>query len=101
MIRPARPEDADAIAALFRRSYGTLTFLPTLHTPEEDRRHFADVMARAEVRVAEEDGRLLGFSALAGDVLELLYVDPDAHGRGIGRALLEQAKRRRPVFASR
>ena len=96
MIRRARPEDAGAIAALFRRSYGTLTFLPTLHTPDEDRRHFAGLMTKAELWVAEEDDRLLGFAALAGDVLELLYVHPHVHGRGIGTALLEQAKRRRP-----
>jgi ribosomal protein S18 acetylase RimI-like enzyme len=96
VIRRATAADADAIAALFRRSFGTLTFLPTLHTPDEDRRHFADVMSRADFWVAEEDERLLGYAALDGEVLEGLYVEPDAQGRGVGSALLDHVKRERP-----
>jgi putative acetyltransferase len=96
VIRRATGDDADAIAALFRRSFGTLTFLPTLHTPEEDRAHFARRIAEAEVWAAEEDGRVVGFASLSGDLLADLYVDPDAHGRGVGSALLDHAKARRP-----
>src|SRR5689334_614849 len=96
MIRRARPEESDAIAALFRRSFGTLTFLPTLHTPEEDRRFFARVVRDDEVWVAEEDGRLIGFAALSGEMLEHLYVEPGEDGRGIGSALLDRAKLERP-----
>ena len=96
MIRPAVSEDSRQIAALFRRSYGTLTFLPTLHTPDEDRRHFSRLLENAEVWVAEEDGSLLGFAALEGDALELLYVEPGAQGRGIGSALLGHVKSLRP-----
>jgi GNAT superfamily N-acetyltransferase len=84
------------VAALFRRSFGTLTFLPTLHTPEEDREHFGRVVAEQEVWVAEEDGRVLGFAGLTDDMLSHLYVEPEAQGRGIGGALLDQAKERRP-----
>ena len=86
----------NAIAALFRRSFGTLTFLPTLHTPEEDRGFFRGVVADGEVWVWEEGGVVLGFAALAGDELTHLYVEPDAHGRGIGGALMDRAKERRP-----
>ena len=96
MIRRAGPEDVHAIAALFRRSFGTLTFLPTLHTPEEDRAFFAGVLADGEVWAWDEDGRILGFSALRARELTHLYVEPEAQGRGIGRALLEHAKARRP-----
>src|SRR5690348_18091950 len=96
MIRRGRPDDADAIAAMFRRSFGTLTFLPTLHTPEEDRRHFAKVLAEGEVWVAEEGGRLVGFAALSEELLEFLYVEPADHGRGVGSALLDRAKLARP-----
>ena len=97
MIRRARVEDVNAIAALFRRSFGTLTFLPTLHTPEEDRAYFGGIVAEREVWVWEEDGSILGFAALEDDELTHIYVEPDAHGRGIGAALMERVKERRPA----
>ena len=96
MLRRATAEDGPEIAILFRRSFGTLTFLPTLHTPEEDRAHFGRIVAEQEVWVWEESGRILGFASLTEDELTNLYVDPDAHGRGVGGALLDRAKERRP-----
>lgn len=96
MIRRAGPEDVVAIAALFRRSFGTLTFLPTLHTPDEDRVFFGTVVRDDEVWVWEDDSRVLGFVAVAEVMLDHLYVDPEVHGRGIGTALLGRAKERRP-----
>jgi ribosomal protein S18 acetylase RimI-like enzyme len=96
VIRRAGLEDVNAIAALFRRSFGTLTFLPTLHTPEEDQAYFGGIVADSEVWVWEEDGRVLGFAALTADELTHIYVEPDAHGRGIGGALMDRAKERRP-----
>ncbi len=98
MIRRARAEDADTVAALFRRSYGTLTFLPTLHTPEEDRAYFGVVIAEREVWVYEEPERIVGFVALTDDMLTDLYVEPDRRRTGIGSELLEHAKSRRHGF---
>ena len=96
MIRRATGDDVEAIAALFRRSFRTLDFLPELHTPEEDRAHLAGVVAEQDVCVAEEDGRVVGFLALKGDHGTFFYVDPEAHGRGHGSALFEEARRARP-----
>jgi hypothetical protein len=58
---------------LFQRSFGTLTFLPTLDTPAEDREHFTRMAAEQEVWVWEEDGGILGFATLAGDEVPALY----------------------------
>src|SRR5437764_6432457 len=96
MIRQARADDVDAIATLSRRSYRTLEFLPILHTPEEDREHFAGVVERQDVWVAEEDGDVVGFIALDGDLGTFFYVVPEAHGRGVGSALFGQAQQARP-----
>lgn len=47
--------------------------------------------------VAETDGEISGFIAIHGGMVEHLYVRPDFLRRGIGSALLEQAKERLPL----
>jgi putative acetyltransferase len=96
VIRRARSEDGAAVARLFRRSFGTLDFLPRLHTPEQDRAHFERVIDEQEVWLWEEDGAVLGFAALDDAMLNYLYVEPETHGRGIGSALVARAQERRP-----
>lgn len=97
MIRRQREGDVDAIAELYERSFGTLTFLPMLHTLEEHRVWFGRVVDEQEVWVWEEGGAILGFLALGATMLNYLYVEPDMTGRGIGSALLAHAKHRRPA----
>ena len=96
LLRRARADDVDAIARVFRRSFSTLVFLPTLHTPEEEREHLRRVVNEQEVWVAERGSRVVGFTALDGDIGTFLYVDPEVHGSGVGSALLEQVMRARP-----
>src|SRR5438046_9194412 len=96
MIRRAGSADIDTIAELYERSYATLTFLPTLHTLEEHRDHFARVLAEQEGWAFEEQGRILGFAALGGEMLTYLYVEPASIGRGIGTALYRQVVARSP-----
>jgi ribosomal protein S18 acetylase RimI-like enzyme len=97
VLRRARPEDGPAVAELFGRSFGTLTFLPALHTAEEDLAYFGEVVAEQEVWLWEEDGRVLGFAALDATTLNHIYVEPDAHRRGVGSALFAHAQARRPA----
>jgi ribosomal protein S18 acetylase RimI-like enzyme len=96
MIRRADAEDVDAIAAVFRRSFATLEFLPRLHTAAEDRAHLAGVLAEQDVWVAEDDNGVVGFIALEGDLGTFFYVEPEAHKRGLGSALFEHIQRERP-----
>ena len=96
VIRRARPEDTSAIAALFRRSFGTLTFLPTLHTPAQDRDHFGRLVHEHEMWVYEVGDDILGFAGIDDGELSNLYVEPDVLGQGVGSALLDHVKGRRP-----
>ncbi len=74
-----------------------MTYLPHLHSEEETRGFIRNVvLTQRETWVAEQDGRIVGFAALSEGFLEHIYVDPAAQNRGIGSALLEVAKQRRP-----
>ena len=97
VIATARADEADAIAELFlaaRRA--AMPWLPKLHSDDETRAFFAGVIAAGEVLVVREGGAPVGFLALHGDDVDHLYVHPDAQRRGVGTALLEAAKARRP-----
>ena len=96
-VRSARTGDIDTIADVFIASFGTLTFLPKLHTDDETRGWIRDVMFPAHaVWVAETSSGVVGFGAVHDDLLGLLYVHPEHQGRGIGTALLDVVKRERP-----
>ena len=96
MIRGATPADVEELVRVFERSFATLDFLPKLHTHEENLAFLAGVVENQDVWVAERDGGIAGFLALDGDLGTFFYVDPTAHGEGIGSALWEEAKRARP-----
>lgn len=111
-VRPARPDDAPAVAAVHVRSWqvgyrGLLDqdYLDGLR-PEDRMGHYTfastDPDAPATI-VAVEDGAICGFAttgpsrdadiADGGEVLAL-YVDPDAWGLGVGRRLMAEARKR-------
>ena len=55
-------------------------------------------MPAADILVAETEGNVLGFIALLGSFIGGLFVDPSHHKRGIGRALVIEAHRRRSIL---
>ena len=71
------------------------------HTADEDLAFFrSTILVERECWVAlgEVDGTAqpLAFLALEPETVENLYVDPPWHSRGIGKALLDHAKKLRP-----
>ncbi len=45
----------------------------------------------ADTRTVWADDRLVGFISLLGNQVGGLFLDPDCHGRGLGRALVDDA----------
>ena len=97
-IVAANPEDAGSLAAIFlaaRRE--AMPWLPELHDEPDVRGHMAArVIGECEVLVARHQEGPVAFMALRDDMVDHLYVRPDAQRAGIGTALLDAAKARRP-----
>lgn len=91
--RIAVADDADAIAQVFSPSYRLLTFLPKLHTVDEDRLFIENtILKECEVTVAEHHDLIVSFLARDKEVIRLLYTHPNFIGRGAGTLLLDVAK---------
>lgn len=94
-LRRATVADADDVAALFAVSRRLLTFLPDLHTVEEDQVFVRDhVLVDYRVTVAERDGRIVGFMAELDGWIEHFYMDASQLRSGIGTVLMADAKSR-------
>ncbi len=100
-LRPFLPADAARCAAIFRDSIETLT---SDDYSEDQRRVWAaaadDVAAfgsrleKSLTLVAALSGQTIGFGSLkGGDVIDMLYVDPDYARRGVGAALIDALTR--------
>lgn len=102
LIRPSRDEDLTAITAIYRHHVltgtGTFEIEPPSEADMASRR--ADVLAKGlPYLVVENQGHILGFAycnwfkprpAYRFSAEDSIYMAPDAHGQGWGRALLAE-----------
>ena len=96
-IRPRVAADDTVLGALWERSVrATHDFLP-----EDDIQRLLPLvrdtylpMPALDVWVFEDSQGLAGFIATGGHNVEMLFIDPDRRGQGIGRQLLEHARAR-------
>jgi ribosomal protein S18 acetylase RimI-like enzyme len=94
-VRRGEPEDVAPIARMMRSTYDRMTYIPRIHTPEEDLAYIAGLFADHEVLVAADGDRVLGFAILSADQLLQIHVEPGRQNEGIGGLLLAHAKERR------
>ena len=98
-LRPYRPEDETASIDLWHRSwqqaYPQIDFAARLEWWRE--RWRKELVPKAAIVVAEQDGALSGFVTIDGDgYLDQLVVDPALWGSDAGKLLVEEAKRLSP-----
>lgn len=99
-IRLAEAGDAQAVAAVHLASRAAAAMPPGVHTDDEVRGWLAGRLSADEIWVAEvgdePEGEVVGYARLTPTWLDDLYVHPSYAGQGIGSALLDVAKARRP-----
>jgi putative acetyltransferase len=96
-IRPRVATDDAVLGALWERSVrATHDFLP-----EDDIQRLLPLvrdtylpMPALDVWVYEDPNGIAGFIGTGGHNVEMLFIDPDRRGQGIGRQLLDHARAR-------
>lgn len=97
MIRVYRVEDLDELLAVWdRASRLAHPFLDEQFLQQERVNIAAVWLSQAETWVYVRDAKVVGFVSLLGKEVGGLFVDPDLHGLGIGRALMDHARTLRP-----
>jgi putative acetyltransferase len=96
-LRPALPADTQVLAELFRASVEELALEDYSEAQVEvwaaladDEAGFANKLAGALTIVAMQNGEIVGFASLKGaDVIDMLYVHPDAVRKGVAAQLCD------------
>ncbi|MEV6672167.1 GNAT family N-acetyltransferase [Streptomyces sp. NPDC051162] len=94
LIRAARTDEAEILSELALRSKAYWGYDEAFMAACRDELTVS-ASAIAGTAVAEQDGRILGFVIVEGSppsgVLDMLFVEPHAIGKGVGRALFAHA----------
>ena len=102
-IRLADAADAPVVAGIHMASRAAaMPYLPPQRRSHEQVTQWVtDVVFRTcRVWVAVRDTEILGYAALEGEVLEHLYLRPDARRQGIGTLLLDMVRQHSPEGVS-
>lgn len=97
-IRRGTAADRPRALAIWRAAVdATHSFLSPEHRAEIDAMVEHEHLPTVDLWVATDaDGRVQGFMGLGPDEIDSLFVDPAAHGRGYGTALVAHALARVP-----
>lgn len=82
VLRPATALDAATIAIVMRAALGSFSWMPVIHTPDEDLAFIREiVLSRQQVTVAEAGTGIVGFIALSGDWVNSSISTPPGRGK--------------------
>ena len=100
VLRPAEPDDADALALIHVLARRAAPMPDPVHPDDDVRRWLRERVVEdapgAETWVAEVEGSPVGYARTTAGWLDDLYVQPAHQGTGVGAALLDLVTARQP-----
>ena len=95
-LRPGEADDVEDLVRVHLASRGAAPMPPGVHPEHEVRAWLTERQRHDEIWVADVDGLVAAYARMSDSWLDDLYVVPDRCGQGLGSALLDLAKARRP-----
>ncbi|GAA5786308.1 acetyltransferase [Chitiniphilus shinanonensis] len=96
-LRPSTPADGPRVLDIWRRAVDATHHFLTAQDRRDLDAEVAAFLPQAPLDLAvDELDRPIAFMLLDAGRLEALFVDPDHHGAGVGRLLVETTLRRHP-----
>jgi putative acetyltransferase len=93
MIRKYKTADCEDVLSVWARASALAHPFLSREFLELERRNIRNVhLPKAETWVWEADGHVVGFISLLGNEVGAIFVDPEFHRSGIGRALMDRAR---------
>jgi putative acetyltransferase len=99
VIRPYVPDDIDAVLDVwYRASQVAHAFLTEEFLALEREQIRTVYLPATRTWVCERDGAVVGFISLHDNEVGGLFVAPEHHGHGLGRALMDRAREEHAVL---
>jgi putative acetyltransferase len=93
MIRAYQPSDCDAVLNVWAHASALAHPFLSEEFLERERHNIPNLyLPNAETWVWEAEGQVVGFLSLLGSEVGALFVHPEVHRCGIGRALMDHAQ---------
>lgn len=100
-IRPARAADGARLLDIWRKAVdATHDFLTPADRAAIDAEVAAFLPQSPAWLATDPDDRAIGFMLIDGTHMDALFIDPDWHGRGVGRCLVEHALSLHPMLTT-
>ena len=93
LIRHYKESDLDEVLSSWETATRLAHEFMTDYFIAQERKNVAEIyIPYTDTWVAELDGEVKGFIALMGNEVGAIFLQPDCHGKGIGRALMDKAQ---------
>ena len=91
-IRQYKTSDLEAVLSSWESATRLAHPFMTDDFLAQERKNVAEIyMPNTDTWVAELDGNVVGFVALMGNEIGAIFLQPNYHGKGIGKALMDKA----------